>query len=59
MFFFVECTSFWNYTSDANWLVTIEKMTITNKVKTMVPGDMFIHIPVHVAVLIIPVRVTS
>ena len=34
-------------------------MTITNKVKTMVSGDMFIHIPVHVAVLIIPVRVTS
>ena len=31
-------------------------MTITNKVKAMVSGDMFIHIPVHVAVLIIQVR---
>ena len=44
-------------TSDANWLITIEKVTSTNKVKAMVSEDMFIHIPVHVPVLIIQVRV--
>ena len=32
-------------------------MTTTNKVKVMVSGYMFIHIPVHVAVQIIQVRV--
>ena len=37
--------------------ITIEKMTSTNKVKTMVSGDMFIHIPLHEAVLIIQVGV--
>ena len=44
-------------TSDANWIITVEKMTSTNKVKAMVSGDMFIHILVHVAVLIFQVRV--
>ena len=39
---------------DANWL---KKMTTTNKVKAMVSGDMFIHIPVYLAVLIIQVIV--
>ena len=38
-------------TSDANWLITLEKMTTSNKVKAMVSGDMFI--PVNVAGLII------
>ena len=37
--------------------ITIEKMTSTNKVKTMVSGDMLIHIPLHEAVLIIQVGV--
>ena len=32
-------------------------MATTNKVKAMVSGDINIHIPVHVAVLIIQVRV--
>ena len=32
-------------------------MTTTSKVKTMVSGDMLIHTTVHVAVLIIQVRV--
>ena len=32
-------------------------MTSTNKVKTMVSGDMFIHIPLHEAGLIIQVGV--
>ena len=36
-------------TSDANWFVTIEKMTTTNKVKAMVS-------PAHVPGLIIQVR---
>ena len=44
-------------TPDANWLITIKKMTTTNKVKAMVSGDMFIHIPVYLAVLIIQVIV--
>ena len=35
----------------------IEKMTSANKVKTMVSGDMFIHIPLHEAGLIIQVGV--
>ena len=38
------------FTSDTNWFITIEKMTATNKVKTMVS-------PVHVAGLIVQVRV--
>ena len=32
-------------------------MLTTNKIKAMVSGFMFMHIPVHVAVLIIQVRV--
>ena len=32
-------------------------MATTNKVKAMVSGDINLHIPVHVAVLIIQVRV--
>ena len=32
-------------------------MTTTNKVKAMVSGDIILHIPVHIAVLIIQVRV--
>ena len=44
-------------TSDANWLITTEKMTTANKVKAKASGDIIIHILVHAAVLIIQVRV--
>ena len=35
-------------TSDANWLITIETMTTTNKVEAMVSGDLFINVYMYI-----------